>query len=406
MKAETLELFPNFIQAIRKTEKTANNVLLAAKDSAKKDIYVNYVAHVSSINGFKEEVSDTSLMNDVAEIVKAGETLDKTRECIKEINKVWNVWEECYISLRDKYSILDDKAKLVNGTLTDSIDYLKTLCRTSEDKYAKEGLEGAVRYANKFLCDSIELTVEVKDKVQNFYGTSYDNQYKYFDEITKQLSKEATMQKQDCDAIAVRIGQLKSDISSYNAAIAGLSISLGVGCAMVVGTFFISPGCGIVVSLFLLPVEAVAVAKLVDIVSKLKSAKSEIANYGDYKNKYDLVIQKLNNLKDTTKKMKADAGLIKEELAEVNAPWVALNKDMECIQRLLGSNSYLDYEKMLEAFEEIEKEWEELRGNLKYLNLETCISKVVPVDDVVAEKDFLLSKAQQEGISISDFVLV
>ncbi len=405
MKAETLELFPNFIQAIRKTERTTDNVLLAAKNSVNKDVYVNYVAHVSSINAFKKDVCDTSLINDVKEIVKSGETLDKTRDCIGEINGVWNKWEECYILLRDKYSLLDDKAKLVNETLTDSIDYLKTLCGTPGDKYAKEGLEGAVRYANKFLCDSIELTGAVKKKLQDLYEKSYDNQYKYFDEIMRQLSKEATLQKQDCEAIAARIKQLKSDISSYNAAIAAVSIAMGVGCAMVVGTFFFSTGYGIVVSLFLLPAEIAASVALADIVSKLKSAKSEIAKYGDYKNKYDIVIQKLNNLKATTEKMKKDAESIKEELAEVNAPWVALNKDMECIQRLLGSNSYLDYEKMLEAFEEIEKEWEELRVNIKYLNLETCISKVVLVDDVVAEKDFLLSKVQQEGISISDFVL-
>lgn len=168
MKAETLELFPNFIQAIRKTERTPDNVLLTAKNSVNKDVYVNYVAHVSSINAFKKDVCDTSLINDVKEIVKSGETLDKTRDCIGEINGVWNKWEECYILLRDKYSLLDDKAKLVNETLTDSIDYLKTLCETPGDKYAKEGLEGAVRYANKFLCDSIELTGAVKKNCRIF----------------------------------------------------------------------------------------------------------------------------------------------------------------------------------------------------------------------------------------------
>lgn len=99
-----------------------------------------------------------------------------------------------------------------------------------------------------------------------------------------------------------------------------------------------------------------------------------------------------------------EAGLIKRDLEDVNAPWKALSEDISHIYEIVKNDSFTDYEKMRDAFEEIEKEWTKLRNNLSSLNLDASVSKVVSVDNIVAEKDSLLSLAQKDGISMESYV--
>lgn len=198
---------------------------------------------------------------------------------------------------------------------------------------------------------------------------------------------------------------MERDISAYNASIAALAVSMGVSCFMITGSFFISGGFGIVISLFLLPAVAVATAELVSIVKKLEAVKKEIAGYGDYENEYNNVIKKLDDLKGTTKKAKDKSEAIKEELDGVNAPWKALHADIEQINKIIMESSFDNYEEMRDAFKEVKNEWDELRKNLEYLDLDASVSKVVHLDEVVADVDFLLTKARGEGISMSEFMV-
>lgn len=277
MKAQTLKLFPNFAKIIRRSGSKRNLQNLKEEEASSQNVYVNYVTHVNSLNGFKKEMCDTSLIDDVAKLVYSGETLSITRSCIGEINAVWNNWERCYDILRNDYVLLDNKALMVSRTFKDSIESLNALCENPNDPYAKENLNFAVQYMKTYLTGSIGITETVINEVHDFHDISYDKQYEYFDKIIAQLSKESSLKEKERDAVTARIRQLRNDIASYNASIAALAISLGVSCTMIVGTFFISGGYGIVITLFILPAVAAAVTELVKIVSKLKTAKKEIA---------------------------------------------------------------------------------------------------------------------------------
>lgn len=405
MRPETIKLFPNFTGAIQKMKRVKNFQLMEVKEVTEQDIYVNYITHVNSINGFKDEMATTTLIDDVAELVPAGETLVVTRNCIGDINKVWNICESCYFDMRDNHTHLSNRAENIDETLEGSIESLDTLCEDPNDKYAKSDLNQAVKYMEKYLNDSIGYTKKIITEVQDFHDTSYDKQYEDFDKIIAQLSKESTTQEEERDAITSRIKQLERDISAYNASIAALAVSMGVSCFMITGSFFISGGFGIVISLFLLPAVAVATAELVSIVKKLEAVKKEIAGYGDYENEYNNVIKKLDDLKGTTKKAKDKSEAIKEELDGVNAPWKALHADIEQINKIIMESSFDNYEEMRDAFKEVKNEWDELRKNLEYLDLDASVSKVVHLDEVVADVDFLLTKARGEGISMSEFMV-
>ena len=148
-----------------------------------------------------------------------------------------------------------------------------------------------------------------------------------------------------------------------------------------------------------------ATAELVKVVRKLEAAKGEIAGYGDYENEYNNVIRDLGKLKGTTEDTKKEAKSVKEDLDGVNAPWEALHDDIKRIDELIKNSSFTDYEKMRTAFKEIEKEWDELKSNIAYLDLDVGMSKVVRLDEVVADVDFLIAKAQGEGISMKEFMV-
>lgn len=405
MRAETLELFPSFTRAIQKMKQVKNFRVLEVKEATEQDIYAGYITHVNTLNGFKDEMATTTLIDDVTDLVHSGETLVVTRECIGDINKIWNEWVSCYLTLGNNYKQLDDNAVNVSDTLADSITRLNALCKDPNDKYAKAKLDQSVSYMGQFLEDSIELTNKVIKQVNDFGNDSYDKQYEYFDKIIAQLSKEATIQEKERDAITARINQLEDDIKSYNASIAALSVSLGVSCIMITGSFIISRGFGIVITLFLLPAVGAATAELVKVVRKLEAAKGEIAGYGDYENEYNNVIRDLGKLKGTTEDTKKEAKSVKEDLDGVNAPWEALHDDIKRIDELIKNSSFTDYEKMRTAFKEIEKEWDELKSNIAYLNLDAGMSKVVRFDEVVADVDFLIAKAQGEGISMKEFMV-
>lgn len=405
MRTETLELFPNFTRTIQKMKQVKNFRVLEVREATEQDIYAGYVTHVNIINGFKDEMANTTLINDVTELVHSGETLVVTRECIGDINKIWNEWVRCYFTLGNNYEQLDKNAVQVSKTLSKSIKSLDALCVNPKDEFAKDDLDSAVGYMGNYLGESIALTEEVINQVKDFRDKSYDKQYEDFDKIIAQLSKEATRQEEKRDAITARIEQLEADIKSYNASIAALAVALGVSCVMITGAFFISRGFALVITLFLLPAVAFAAIELAKIVMKLEVAKAEIAGYGDYENEYNNVIQNLNKLKGTTRDTKTEAESIKKELDDVNAPWKALCDDIRRIDELIKNSSFIDYEKMRTAFKEIEKEWEELKNNIAYLNLDASMSKVVHLDEVVADVDFLIAKAQGEGISMKEFMV-
>lgn len=405
MKAETLELFPSFTRAIQKIKQVKNFRVLEVKEATEQDIYAGYVTHVNTLNGFKDKMATTTLIDDVAELVHSGETLVVTRECIGDINKIWNKWVSCYLTLGNNYNYLDHYASQVSKALGISISSLNALCANPKDTLAKDDLNSAVGHIGTYLGDSIALTDEVIGQVEDFSNNSYDKQYEYFDKIIAQLSKEATMQEKERDAIAARISQLEDDIKSYNARIAALSVSLGVSCIMITGSFIVSRGLGIVITLFLLPAVGAATAELVKVVRKLEAAKGEIAGYGNFEDEYKNVIEKLDDLKGTTEDTKKEAKSVKEKLDGVNAPWEALSADIARINELIKNSSFTDYEKMRTAFKEIEKEWDELKSNIAYLNLDAGMSKVVRLDEVVADVDFLIAKAQGEGISMKEFMV-
>lgn len=179
---------------------------------------------------------------------------------------------------------------------------------------------------------------------------------------------------------------------------------MGIGTIMVTGTFFISAGFGVVVSLFILPAVAYAAIELAKVVAALNDAKAEIASYGDYKNEYDSLIEKIEELQTNVNSTKDSSGLIKNELNEVCAPWSALKQDLEEIKAKIENESIDNYEQMKTSFEEILTKITVLESYVGKLELRKDILKVVQADELEADANYLMDKANEKGISLDEFM--
>lgn len=405
MRPETISLFPNFAREIQKLQKEVRNNLTAntAEEPEVPDVYKNYFTHVNIINAFKEEMANTTLADEVAKIVPAGETLVVTRECLSAINMTWNKWVNCYDALQNANEKLATELDNVGTGVSDAIESLKTLIKDKDNKYAKDELDDATCFIQKHLRRGITATTGSMQKITDFCN-GYDSQKENFVKIIDALGKEATLQGEERDKITARIKQLRDDISSYNASIAALAISMGVSVTIITGSFVIAGGFGIVITLFLLPAVAVAIAKLVEITAKIKKAKAEIASYGDYENEYNAVISKLNELKTNVEDFKDKSEAVKKELDGVIAPWNALEEDIEAIKKAVPESTSEEYDKMKSAFEGIQEGLSTLTEYLKYLDCNKKTSKVVQVDNLDPTPDSIQERAKEEGVSMDDFM--
>lgn len=402
MRTTTVKLFPNFAREIEKIN-GSKCVALGENVSEVPKEYIDYITHVNTLNGFKDEMANTTLIDDVTDLVHKGETLNVTRNCVTSINKTWNKWVNCCTKLQSSHDKMVYNFGEVDEGMADAKKCLEKLCKDKDDKYAKKDLDAAISHMIEHMGSALDITSMTAEQVSDFYN-SYDEQKENFVKIANQLGKEASLQEAERDKITARIKQLRDDISYYNAGIATLAVSMGIGITMVTGSFFISAGVGVIISLFILPAVAVAISSLVKLVLKIKKAQAEIASYGDYKNEYDNVISKLNDLKDVVNETKDKSILIKRELNGVIAPWNALKEDLKGIKAKIETKTFDSYEDMKSAFEEVAVILATLEGYLDYLDIDKKLSKVVSVDVLEADADFLENKANGNGVSLKEFL--
>ena len=185
METSKICFFPNFIREMEKI-KNQKRTILKTNNEDIPDVYVNYVTHVNTINGFKSNMAGTTLVDAVTKLLKAGETVQITADCIEAINLKWAEWGNCYVQLVDGYHDTTRDLGRVKTEITDAIMWLQELCKDNAATDPKTNLLNDISYMIIYLNRALGVTSNTIKIVSTFHDT-YDVQTDNFNKIVTQL---------------------------------------------------------------------------------------------------------------------------------------------------------------------------------------------------------------------------
>lgn len=424
MEKEINALFPNFSREYQKVQNKLKpkeqlcsvQSLMANEVEPLKDVpteYAAYVSHVNNINRFKKQFVSYDVVEKVTDLLKSGDTIQHCRDYVGNINSNWNQWEKCYDSLKRTYSQVSQKASWIEASILDSIKALEKLVEDNYNVNAKRNLSSSIDDILDNLDKSKENINVSVDNVQEFQKNFDNKQVDEYKKIIEQLDKESTLQAETRDKIAERIKELQFNISKYNNRIAALAIAAGLSLTLVTFSFYFGGfKFGMIVGIFVLPVLVVATIELANLGMELSAAKKEIESYGDYKNSYNAVIASLAELEVSVNRTIEEAKGIKKEMNDVCAPWNALKIDLDKVKEALTPKKSEtgetipgpDYDALLKSFKDVLVMWRNIKNNLSYLDLKAAGTNVVQTNLTDFDKDAIIKKAKEKGISMDEYI--
>lgn len=365
--------------------------------------YQNFQGYIHDIDAFKKGVTSPKTLDDLVDLLKTGPTIEVCQNYFGEINKQWNKWTMCCTDLDSAAMSVSKSNENILRHMDNAISALDNLIKNPQDSEAKISLDINIDYIEKDDLQNIYSYSKNAIKGATAFQESFDEQEKSYKKIVDQLSKEATLKESEKQKIKNRIDQLNNDISAYNATIAAIAIGMGVSVTLFFVSVKISGMFSFVVGLFLIPAITEMVMALSGVIAKIKIAKKEIEDYGDYESKYDRMILQLNDLKSDVEDIQKESAKMKGLISEVISPWTSLRKDLDVLVKYISDTE--NYETAREQFKEGKNLWSQIATNAEYLKMPSKAKVVLNDISLDTPVDKMMEiVTTSEGVTMNEYL--
>lgn len=367
------------------------------------DEYQKFQEYIHDIDTFKKGVTSPEILDDLVGVLKTGSTIEVCQNYFGEINQQWNKWAFCCTDLDTAAMSVSKSNVNILRHMDNAILALDNLIKNPQDSEAKISLDTNINYIKMDDLQNIYSYSESAIEGASVFQKSFEEQKKSYDKIITRLSEEATLQDTEKQKIKHRIDQLNNDISSYNATIAAISLGMGVSVSLFFISVKVSGMFSFVVGLLLIPAVTGMMMALSDVIAKIKIAQKEIADYGDYKSKYDGIILRLSGIKSDVEKTQKESAKIKDLISNVISPWTSLRKDLDELVKYISDTK--DYKKARDQFEEGKNLWSQISANAEYLKMPSNAKVVlneIPLDTSVEKMMEIVTTS--EGITMGEYL--